>query len=163
VRAYALVTALLLSLLVAIPAAADHFQKPYEKIVRWSGCHADLITKDDVSVGRSLYQRFPPAIGIGTLEGSITLMVLLHEISHCLQDQEGQDMYSDLRAVELDADRRSVQLACALGLDGPSLLHDLWVWAKKTFGYEGDKNHGTLAQRISQGENVHRCIPRQES
>jgi hypothetical protein len=66
-------------------------------------------------------------------------------------------------AYELDADRRSADLACGLGLDGRKLLHDTFQWAHDSFGYNGDDHHGTLAERMSQGDKATACDKRAES
>lgn len=162
-----LLAALALSLLAfAAPAWADHRQAETERLVRWAGCHAPVHTSDQVSVLASFYSPdgglyYEPGLYIGTaagVPGFVRLMVTLHETGHCLQHQEGaMDAFTNMVDLELDADRRAADLACGLGLDGRALLHDLFVWAYRVFGYTGDWLHGTLAQRIEQGERASRC------
>ena len=101
----------------------------------------------------------------------LAVIIVLHEIGHCLQDQESVDglygvtMREGQLAVELDADRRAADLACGLHLDGVALLRELFEYAQKEFDYEGDYLHGTRGERISQGERALSCRvqPRQAS
>lgn len=151
-----------LSVLSALPAAADHRQAPYERLVRWAQCTATFVTSDEVPVLRSYYDSVEHTLYIGTAElpglsQELAEIVLFHEIGHCLQEQAG--LFRDLPTIvtELDADRWAADLACALDRDGKRLLHDFFVWAKQTFGYDGDPDHGTLAQRTAQGDNAAMC------
>jgi hypothetical protein len=150
-----LLAALLLVALAAAPAGADHLQQPYERLVRWAGCEAVLVTDDTESATSSFYVSQLHGLFIGTrpdMPSDLALVIVLHEIAHCLQYQDGSAARIGRGpALELDADRRAAELACALGLDGPRLLHDLFVWAYATLGYVGDEGHGTSAERISQG------------
>lgn len=148
---------------LADTAYAHHLQKPTERLVAWAGCKAPVVTSDEHSSLDSFYDG--KRIYVGTAMDTpyeVWLMILLHETSHCLQYQKYQDAMADTYAWdpmpwELDADRQSAVLACGLGLDGPRLLHDLFVWAKEKYGYEGDESHGTLAQRIHMGDGA--CVP----
>lgn len=157
--------AVLLLLAVALipaQASADHLQKPLQRLVDWSGCDAELVTSDEEAAVNSFYSPMEHRLYIGTSgEGNPTaeavLMIALHEIGHCLQDENGSPLWDDGVALELDADRLAADMACALGLDGPQLLHDLFVWAHEVYGYDGDGSHGTLAQRISQSDRAPAC------
>lgn len=162
-----LIIAFLVTLLAltVVGAFGEHRQADYETIVRWAGCKATLVTDDTQSVLDSHYS-YSPAIGalsIGTreypgLSQELAEMVLFHEIGHCLQHQAGLlDGGLPVIVTELDADRWAADLACGLGRDGKGLLHDIFVWAYVTFGYEGDWMHGTLNQRIAQGSNAPMC------
>lgn len=154
---------------LALPADAEHRQVPYEDIIAWSGCKAALVTSDDRYVIESFYNLMTSTLYIGTkdtadLPQEVAEMVLFHEIGHCLQHQAGLFNEPIPRVVvELDADRWAADLACGLHRDGKRLLHDIFVWAYETLGYEGDPGHGTLAQRIAQGDNAAMCklTPRQ--
>jgi len=153
--------ALALSLSFVVSASAAHRQASYEDLVRWAGCEARLVTSDQHEVVESYYSPLEHALYVGTkqlpgLRPEMAEMVLFHEIGHCLQAQAGLGDLPTL-VLELDADRQAADLACGLGRDGRQLLHDLFVWALKTYDYDGDPSHGTLVQRISQGENASLC------
>lgn len=142
-------------------AHANHRQAATERLVHWAGCKAPVVTSDERSVLESFYD-LGHTLYVGTdhdVPYGVWLIVLFHETAHCLQYQElGQAMeYSyavDPMAFELDADRHAATLVCGLGLDGPGFLHDAFVWILKVYGYDGDENHGTLAQRIHAGDNA---------
>ena len=148
---------------LVVPATAAHQQISYEVIAAWAGCRATLVTNDDASILNSHYTLAPPTLSIGTqpvdgLPQDVAEMVLFHEIGHCLQHQAG--LFNEpipLVVVELDADRWAAELACGMHRDGKRLLHDIFVWAHEQFGYNGDPAHGTLAQRIAQGDNAAMC------
>ena len=162
------ITAFLLAFgLVAIPATATHRQEPYEALVRWATCRAELVTNDDYLTVESYYMPDGSGHGvlyIGTkdmdgLPRELSEMMLFHEIGHCLQDQAGllSDPAISRVQLELDADRWAADLACGLHRDGKRLLRDLFIWTWEQFGYEGDIRHGTLAQRMAQGDNAAMC------
>lgn len=161
-RLLSLVLALCLAVLPGA-AQADPVHR-YEALAQWAGCTALVVTSDQHSAIESYYDPREHTLYLGTgssvdgpqVPATLELMIALHEIGHCLQYLEGQPMVDDV-TVELDADRRSADLACALGLDGTRLLHDLFVWAHDALGYDGDPSHGTLAQRISQAGNARAC------
>jgi hypothetical protein len=161
-----LAAALLVSLLVVVgPAVADHFQSSTERLVRWTGCTAPVHTSDAVSVLNSFYAPSDSMFGerglyIGTKKDTpdyVQIMVTLHEAGHCLQHQAGILYVTDTVTLELDADRYAADLACSLGLDGRGLLHDLFVWAFRVYGYDGDPRHGTMVERIHAGDLASRC------
>jgi hypothetical protein len=166
-----LVTALVTVLLIlAVPVVAEHRQDSYADIVKWAGCEANLVTSDERQIIESFYSPGKHTLYIGTrdVEGlpqSVAVIVLYHEIGHCLQAQSGLlTTWLPRIYLELDADRWAADLACARHLDGKRMLHDIMVWAYKTYGYEGDYDHGTLAQRIAQGDNALMCrLPRIEA
>jgi hypothetical protein len=139
--------------------------KQVESMVKWAGCNAPVYTSYDESVLSSFYRSGDGIyIGLGTaprLTDEMMMVVIFHETGHCLQDQLGY-LYSmrdekGTVAVELDADRWAAQLLCGYRMDGKQLLHDIFVWAYKTYGYDGDWNHGTIWERISQGNNADYC------
>lgn len=141
--------------------------KNYPKIVAWAGCSAEVHVSDQHSPAESFYDSMNHAMYVGTREdGDIPyyagLIILLHETGHCLQKQSGFYSPYEYRRnpvpFELEADRQSADLACGLGLDGKRLLQDTFKWTHDTFGYDGDDNHGTLAERISMGEKAPACV-----
>ncbi len=159
-----LAAVLILTMAVVAPATsavAEHADAPLLDLMDWSGCTADLVTSDEVGIESSYYDLLAHTLYIGTdpdRPAAVVLMVVLHEIGHCLQAQEGMlDLGLTIVEIELDADRRAADLACALHLDGAALLHDLFVWANESFGYEGDSTHGTMAERIAQGARAPAC------
>lgn len=168
---------LIISFLVALPyqvtfSAYDWRYDPakYPAMVEWAGCTAEADVDPEDSVVNSYYVPGYHVIHIGAKDDPeipyfAGLIILLHETGHCLQAQEGGlGSYSiEPKRFELDADRRSADLACGLGLDGRGLLRQTFQWAHDAFGYDGDENHGTLAQRISQGDLATACDKRVET
>lgn len=149
----------------------------YPKLVAWAGCHARVVTNEYRGVGDSYYipSRVPewsPAPGhtmvVGTAKDDTLpyyagLFIVLHETGHCLQDESGWLWrQTSLPVVEQDADRRAADLACGFGLDGRKILRDTFVWAHDTLGYDGDPDHGSLAERMGQADNAHVCDKRLE-
>ena len=169
---------LLAAVLIALPFEVSFGKYTWQydpanfpKIVAWAGCNAALFTSDQASPAESFYDSTYHQMYIGTHEDTdipyyAGLTILLHETGHCLQDQMGTltgDAYrADPVRFELDADRWAADLMCGLGLDGRSLLRQTFEWARDAFGYQGDEGHGTLAQRIGQGENARACDKRVE-
>ena len=163
-----LVVALLVSLLAVLPvsATASWYNETNQDLVRWAGCTATVIEWPQFGPEGSYYLVGSHTIVFGTkptMSKDAALMILFHETGHCLQFQnrDRQEVaelfdYSQVN-LELDADRWAAQLACARHLDGRTLLHDVFVEAYEKFDYEGDSNHGTLAQRISQGNRAEAC------
>jgi hypothetical protein len=135
----------------------------YPSLVKWAGCHATVIADPSQPAVGSFYIPMRHVIIIGTDENAkepyyAGLFIVLHETGHCLQDESGWlDKQTDIVVVELDADRRATDLACARGLDGRKILHDTFVWARDEFGYQGDPAHGSLEQRMAQGDLAHAC------
>jgi hypothetical protein len=136
----------------------------YAKIAVWAGCTADIFVDQTDDPTGSFYSMGHHVLVIGGKETPgvpyyAGLIILLHETGHCLQDQEGKlPGYAwDPKPYELDADRRAADLACGLGLDGRGLLKDTFVWAHDFFGYNGDWAHGTLQERMSQGDLAQAC------
>lgn len=155
--------ATILALTLVTPAFAEHRQDGYESWVKWAGCDATLVTDDDREIVSSHYNIVTRTLVIGAKDRSdlpreIAEMILFHEIGHCLQQQAGMfEAMTPIIVIELDADRWAADLACGMGRDGQRLLHDLMVWAKEVFDYDGDPWHGSLAQRIAQGKNAAFC------
>jgi hypothetical protein len=135
----------------------------YPKVVSWAGCHATVAVEPDQSPITSHYNPQDHVLTVGTHEDDripyyAGLIILLHETGHCLQDESGWlDKQTDIVVIELDADRRSADLACGMGLDGRGLLVATFEWAKEVLGYNGDPDHGTLDQRESQAMNANAC------
>lgn len=136
----------------------------FPEISRWAGCKAGVIIDWERSPVFSYYTREAKYIMIGGLDDGkmpyyAGLMIFLHEVGHCLQDQNGELITYPMnpKKYELDADRYSADLSCKLGLNGRSLLKELFDWAKEAFGYEGDPDHGTMAERIAQGLKATAC------
>lgn len=160
----ALLGSTLMLLALASPILADHKQLEYEGLVRWAGCTADLVTSDEHHLFESSYTG-SHVLYIGTdidstRDPNIDLLVLFHEIGHCLQVQEGltwEAYAANTKLWELDADMRSANIACSLGMDGKRMLHDAFTWVYATYGYAGDPNHGTLTERIHQGHLAPLC------
>jgi len=159
--------ALLLTLMLPVSAIASPELASHEaivKIVRWAGCQATVVTDASEKIISSYYSRLEIALYIGRDQMTApyygSLAVLMHEIGHCLQDQEGVMWDLSLRgdtALELDADRRAADLLCGYGLDGRDILVKLFEWAKVAFGYDGDDRHGTLTERQAQARNATYC------
>ena len=154
------------TVLFAGVASAGHKQEEYWRYARWAGCTAALITSDERSILESFYRPYTHALYIGTQDTSqhFMLIVLFHEIGHCLQFQrytlpEIQEIYQTRVALELDADRLAADLACSMGMEGKRMLRDIFEWAHEEFGYDGDPEHGSLAERIGQGELAPACNP----
>jgi hypothetical protein len=152
---------LIVSLLA--PSNAIHNDRAVKKLVAWAGCNATVMTSDQQLASDSMFSLQTKTLYIGTRPDAPTYaerIIILHEIGHCLQLQEGGIAYfqeTGAPGYELDADMRSADLACKLGMDGRRMLHDTMIWAKHTFGYEGDWVHGSLADRIAQGDNAPAC------
>lgn len=161
IAAVGLVVALLIPLTYI---AASQLDSP-EAMARWAGCKAEVIEMENQSVLSSYYAPLWEQMYIGMDNEDVPLetqqIIIFHEIGHCLQDQEIQIgpllEQGGRQMVELDADRRAADLACRRGQDGRRMLREAFLWAKKTFGYDGDDSHGTLAERISQGDKALYC------
>jgi hypothetical protein len=171
---------MLAALLIALPFEVAFTQydwrldpAQYPQMVQWAGCTADIdVDENDSPVG-SYYVPVYHILHIGAKEDANVpyyagLIILLHEVGHCLQFQANPiehvgNYRADPVKYELDADRRSADLACGLGLDGRALLRQTLQWAHDAFGYNGDDKHGTLAERMSQGENARACDKRSEA
>jgi hypothetical protein len=157
--------ALLLSLAVlVVPVAGDpaipNSPAAFASIAEWAGCQN--VTVSALETGG----RFNAFFGVHPITGQPVIVflnadsipdqhrftVFLHELAHCLQWGEGYIDKLDSVTLELDADGRAAQLACALGMDGPRMVREAFEWMRDTFGYQGDPGHGTLAQRIAQGK-----------
>ena len=173
------VAAMLTALLIALPFEVSFSQydwrmdpAQYPKMVQWAGCTAQIDVDDNDSPTGSYYVPVYHILHIGAKEDPNVpyyagLIILLHEVGHCLQFQANPEEHvANYREhpvqYELDADRRSADLACGLGLDGRKLLHDTFQWAHDAFGYNGDDGHGTLSERMSQADNAHACDKRVE-
>lgn len=81
----------------------------------------------------------------------ILTYVLLHEVGHYLQWRAlGADRFSvDGVALEWDADVFAVNAACSLGYDGIALIRAFEAWVFVHYGYEGDPEHGLMADRVA--------------
>jgi hypothetical protein len=154
-----LLAAFLLVVFAAQPALAIT-EADITALARWAGCSADVVASERHSPLDSAYGPLEHTLYIGTapdMDPGHMLIVLLHEIGHCLQRQDGFAGYASGVEIELDADRIAADLACDLGLNGPGLLRDLFLWVRAKYGYNGDPGHGTLHERIRQGERAKRC------
>lgn len=135
----------------------------YPQVVQWAGCHAAVAVDAESSPVESFYVPSAHTMVVGTkMDDSVPyyvgVFILLHETGHCLQDESGWlSKQYDIVTVELDADRRASDLACGMGLDGRQISHDTFTWVHDTFGYDGDWNHGSLAQRMAQANAAHAC------
>lgn len=150
-------------ILFALPAAAGDKREEALQILKWTGCQAQLVTNEGVPALQSHYSLWSHTVFLGTADypgliPDFEELILLHEIGHCLQAQEGVVLALGTVERELDADRRAADMLCARHKDGKRILHDIMVWAKRAFGYDGDPWHGTLAERIAQGENARLCM-----
>jgi hypothetical protein len=164
-RSFTTLAAAALVLVFATAAVANHRDESIASLVKQLGCAATVQTYDDVSPVRSAFSPLNNTLYIGTeddptLPVEVADMIVLHEIGHCLQLQDGTVWTGDTLTLELDADRRSVDLACSIGRDGRSLQFRLWKWVNEKFGYVGDHSHGTIAERIAQADNATMCSPR---
>ena len=159
-----LVAALCLVLALAAPVSGAPISTDVDtltSIAEWAGCEAVTVEEDDMLNAFFAVDPYgQPYIFIGTqFPEEHRLTVFLHELGHCLQYMDGSFVQMDSEIRELDADGRSAQLACALHMNGPRMVYDLFVWVHETFGYEGDEGHGTLAQRIEQGNHAKGWCP----
>lgn len=130
-------------------------------IAEWAGCeNVTVVEADILNAYFGVDYGGSPVILIGTqFPEEHRLTVFLHELGHCLQYMDGSIMKMASVTRELDADGRSAQLACALHMNGPQMVRDLLVWIHVTFGYDGDEDHGTLVQRIEQGNRAKGWCP----
>ncbi len=168
------IASLVISLGLGIGTADALTPAKAEQLVRWTGCKADLTLDKTEPVMGSYFRHYsldydkdaPKSelyLGIKPYEGlteEMEIAVLFHESGHCLQYQNSQMSIlrqNGTRTMELDADRYSADLMCSYHMDGRQILHDLFVWALKTFDYNGDWGHGTLWERISQGNLATSC------
>jgi hypothetical protein len=139
----------------------------------WAGCRAEVVTSDEASATDSSFQVEESAtiyFGTAKEEGmtdEMQTLILFHEVSHCLQYQEDYifHMYQEdgQKAVELDADYRGVQLACAYHLNGRQLIDDVFSWMLQNFGYTGDWRHGSIWERMAQGDKADWCAVHNEA
>jgi hypothetical protein len=169
-----LLAALLLTVSLLVPASASALSiqtdtQTLTAIAEWAGCKNVLVADVTESGGFGFNAYF----GVNTYTGQPVIVIIngheipeqhrftvfLHELGHCLQYMDGSIFRMDTVTRELEADARAVQLACALHMDGPRMLRELWDWANAEFGYEGDPDHGTLAQRIEQANNGRSYCP----
>lgn len=170
------IAAILLCALSVLPFSRPAAATPdYEGLVRWAGCkNADVSLDPSLQIIESYYIRYrvaqeirdmtgkdmQPTVVLGTkgyAPEAVQYMVVFHETGHCLQDEAGYIDKLPVVVIELDADRLAADLACGYHLDGRQMLHDAFVWMYETFGYDGDPWHGTLKQRIEQGNKAARC------
>jgi len=164
-RSFIALTAAAIVLVFATAAVANHRDESINALVKQLGCEADVFTFDNVTAARSAFSPMNNSLYIGTeddpsLPAEVADMIVLHEIGHCLQLQDGTIFVMDEVSLELDADRRSVDMACSIGRDGRSLQFLLWKWVNEKFGYVGDSKHGTIAERIAQADLATTCSPR---
>ena len=173
-----LLAGLLVALSLSLPAPAHAMTRAdVESLARWAGCRAEVVVMPDESIFGSSFRgsyagpdQYPGELWIGLApeEGMTNEMmtaVIFHEIGHCLQYQNGWllgDEVYGTRAnshvdVELDADRYAAELMCSYHLNGLSILHDLFAYAYSHLGYEGDRNHGSIWERILQGYRATSC------
>lgn len=164
---FGLLAALLITLAPVEAGTASLSNDPVS-LARWAGCNAQVVTSDLHSPVESFYAGgSQPAIYFGTAPGiakDVAIIIMLHEIGHCLQDQYyGNDgtfqfLYMlDSVPFELDADRYSADLACSLGMEGVRMVAETFDWAHDTFDYKGDPGHGTLDQRKAAGASAQAC------
>lgn len=151
-----------------VPVQASWLHPTPADMVRWAGCSATLITSDEHSPIESFYNPSENQIYFGTKPGIpeyVATTILMHETAHCLQHQKPggvnpADYDWEYSNFELEADYIGAGLQCSvLHRDGARANHDTLVWANHTFGYDGDDNHGTLAQRIGMGYRAPACKP----
>jgi hypothetical protein len=173
-RSMIAVFALLMALILPVSVIASQeltTEQGVVDVVRWAGCNASVVTSEGVSIRGSFYNSWEKTLYIGrdqSVQGQPApyyagLLILFHEIGHCLQDQEGvlgQVGDGSQAATELDADRRAVDLACLYNLDGPEYWQELWQWIYDTTGYSGDENHGTIEERYNQVTRATYCADR---
>lgn len=173
-RAVALL--LVAALALVVPASSASPAIPTDPatlagIAEWAGCTAvtlyDVRTSDEAF---NAYFGVTPATGQPAIilvnrdavPDQHVFTVFLHELAHCLQYKDGSIFRLGHPEVELDADGRAAQLACALHMDGPRMLRELFEWINQTYGYEGDPDHGTLAERVSRGSAARSYCPAYE-
>ena len=138
----------------------------YQDLVEFSGCRAQILFDENASPAESFFDVDDegPYIYLGVREEHqipyyVTTIIVLHETGHCLQYQAGTlgQYRKNPKLFELDADRQAADLACAMGMDGRRMLIETMEWARDVFGYTGDLYHGTLSERMAQGDLARRC------
>lgn len=169
-----------LASLVLFLAPVGAFSKPsawtpsdVENLVRSTGCKAPITTSPNVSIFGSMY--VPAGVSVFSLDDTdriyigiqpgvdddIMRDIILHESDHCLQFEyygtSPSDYASDPVKYELEADRYAADKLCRMGYDGKAITIKTLQYAHDTFGYNGDENHGTLEQRMSQANNAPAC------
>lgn len=186
----ALMAALLLS---AVPVAGEPLKgfASYEDIAGWMGCqdaHVEIIDSEDgrpnawfiakgvyaigpffqVEIPYNLIQMTKELLDAGE---NATFIVLLHEVSHCLQSQQGRlDSSGDMvlrRALEWEADVMASNAACLVGVNGPAAEREFWDHVMRTTRYTDPtletETHGSINQRIANIEaSAELCKPRNE-
>ena len=169
----ALVAVLLMICTLLVPLSAPALSIPTDvasltSIAEWAGCHgveiADVVAPYyDFNAYFTVnpYTGQPVIVIINgvTVPEQHRFMIFLHELGHCLQYMDGTIFQMEQVTRELDADGRAAQLACALHMDGPRMLDELWDWVRAEFGYEGDPSHGTLEQRREQANRAKSYCP----
>jgi len=158
--------------LIASQAVVAPHQLSIPELVSFTGCKAEVIMDNTAPVFASYFTpdqgEGHPAIFIGTgpmpepyadekITYEMSEAVVMHEAAHCVHYQNGTNEYG--RSEELAADRDSAGYMCSLGQNGAMIYHDLLVWAKNVFGYEGDPGHGTLEDRINAAFSAPACSP----
>ena len=174
IRVALVTTVLALSVFLIAPSHTPfsvdwHDPASYPDVVKWAGCKAPVAIDPSEPAVASYYNRLYKlmVVGTGPSQGQpyyVGLFVLLHETGHCLQDQAGLlDIWAltdePSRTQELDADTRATNLACAAGLDGRRINHDTFEWVHEQYGYNGDPDHGTLAEREATADAALMCRP----
>jgi hypothetical protein len=167
----ALLAVLLMLCTLLVPLSAPALSIPTDvasltAIAEWAGCK-NVVVADVEGFGFNAYFGIDMSTGrpaIVFINGTSIpeqhrFMIFLHELGHCLQYMEGVIFQMDTQTRELDADGRATQLACALHMDGPRMLDELWDWANETFGYDGDPDHGTLDERREQANRARSWCP----
>lgn len=152
----------------AAPLHGDHQQLSVEQIVKDSQCTARVVTSDVRNATESHYNILQHTLYIGTngdIEPDFALIVIFHELGHCRQYQEFtipqlNQLFSESKERELDADMRGADMACRAGLNAPKVGRRLFEWAKEKFNYDGDSDHGTVAERIAAMDRAPSCLLR---
>jgi hypothetical protein len=177
-----LFTALFLSLWLMVTNPSPNHDK-YEKFIRWSGCHAaQVVTDTRYPAGTSQFALVPNLLTgeveeilfVGTKPSQLTvddeMYIVAHETTHCLQwEARGYDLLVQAqtpegrKAIELEADQNAAWLLCRYHKDGIQIGTRLWDHVHELFGYEGDEDHGTLAERKAAVAAVTDCSSRQEA
>ena len=166
------ILALLLFVLTLLPTSAGATGHALRAVATWAGLPTDVaihslnaepadIDGGFIAAGTHcswfFCQTVPTIILMWTgseVPYGVKLGVLLHEIGH--YHQWKTETFDSLGVVEREwaADAYAVRALCQLGLDGPAVTLSSFRWVYVTKGYKGDKDHGTLADRMDAADRV---------
>lgn len=164
-----LLAGLLAALFLLAPASASPTVPvpPLEQLVAASGCKdVQFFVDPDLALNAYfgvdlLGQKFIfVTLGMLAVEERVLAFVLLHELAHCVQYQEGRLPTDDRVGAEHEADRMAAGWLCGMGLDGIGIGRDFFLWlsgqSDDTLTKES-QTHGSYLQRIWSLERAPGC------